>query len=120
MQQKAAKKNVADDHVEYLQAELDFRASEIKRAQQQLDEGDPVEDFVSRTNRLSVQELRKLIRGFFDSTLGLQVTSKRTEDMQKQQELLLAEARRELDQEKQSRLLFEREADARLTKAQRE
>ena len=50
----------------------------------------------------------------------VQVASKRTEDMQKQQELLLVEARRELDQEKQSRLRFEREADARLTKAQRE
>ncbi len=120
MQQKASKQNVADDHVEYLQAELDFRASEIKRAQQQLDDGDPVEDFVTRTNRLSIQDLRKLLRGFFDSTLGLQASGKRFEDMQKQQELLLAEARRELDQEKQSRLLFEREADARLTKAQRE
>ena len=120
MQQKAAKQNVADDHVEYLQAELDFRASEIKRAQQQLDDGDPVEDFITRTNRLSVQDLRKLARGFFDSTLGYQASSKRFEEMQKQQELLLAEARRELDQEKQSRLLFEREADARLTKAQRE
>ena len=49
-----------------------------------------------------------------------QINSKRTYDMQKQQELLLAEARRELDQEKQSRRLFERETDARLTKAQRE
>ena len=36
MQQKASKQNVADDHVEYLQAELDFRASEIKRAQHRL------------------------------------------------------------------------------------
>jgi hypothetical protein len=106
--------------VEYLQAELDFRASEIKRAQQQLDDGDPFEDFVARINRLSIQELRKLARGFFDSTLSLQVSGKRGEEMQKQQELLLAEARRELDQEKQSRLLYEREADARLTKAQRE
>jgi hypothetical protein len=120
MQQKASKQNVADDHVEYLQAELDFRASEIKRAQQQLDDGDPIEDFVTRINRLSIQDLRKLARGFFDSTLGLQASSKRFEEMQKQQELLLAEGRRELDQEKQSRLLFEREADARLTKAQRE
>lgn len=120
MQQKASKQNVADDHVEYLQAELDFRASEIKRAQQQLDEGDPVEEFVTRINRLNIQDLRKLARGFFDSTLGLQASGKRFEDMQKQQELLLAEARREVDQEKQSRLLFEREADSRLTKAQRE
>ncbi len=120
MQQKASKQNVADDHVEYLQAELDFRASEIKRAQQQLDDGDPVEDFMAKTNRLPIQDLRKLARGFFDSTLGYQASSKRFEEMQKQQELLLAEARRELDQEKQGRLLFEREADARLTKAQRE
>ncbi len=120
MQQKASKQNVADDHVEYLQAELDFRASEIKRAQQQLDDGDPVEEFVARINRLTIQDLRKLARGFFDSTLGLQASGKRFEEMQKQQELLLAEARREVDQEKQSRVLFEREADARLTKAQRE
>jgi hypothetical protein len=55
-----------------------------------------------------------------DLTPVCQASSKRTEEVQKQQELLLAEARRELDQEKQSRLLFEREADARLTKAQRE
>lgn len=120
MQQKASKQNVADDHVEYLQAELDFRASEIKRAQQQLDDGDPVEDFVARTNRMTIQDLRKLARGFFDSALGLHASGRRFEEMQKQQELLLAEARREFDQEKQSRLLFEREADARLTKAQRE
>ncbi len=103
----------------------------------QLDEGDPVDDFLSRTNRMPIQDLRKLIKGFFDSTLGMQVcssayifwhfssnfdqaSSKRAEEMQKQQELLLAEARRELDQEKQSRSLYERESDARLTKAQRE
>jgi len=40
----------------------------------QLDEGDPIEDFVSRTNRLSLQDLRKLVKGFFDSTLGLQAS----------------------------------------------